>query len=180
MIFDSYDCEFMKLCGLCRYLPIDLNERFSSPVLSQRLKDNLCKQGLISIQNNGLSCKLTTAGKEILADMGYKFASDSRMNINSQGYRRKLINAKWNVLLYLAGINVYTKNVKELADNEQGYISSLMLRGDDKIRVLAGTRFHGLLKMRDAVYVPYHIEGSDDWIIPYTIEIERNHERLIS
>lgn len=166
MILDNFDLEYLKLCGLCRYMPVNIGQHFFSPVLSKGLADNLREHGLIRMQTDGLSHKLTGAGRDVLADMGYEFSKDARMSIKRQGYRRKLVNARWNVLLYLAGIDIFLKSSKELADIETGYISSLILRGNDNIRVLAGTRFNGLLRLRGTVYVPYHVEGTDDWIIP--------------
>lgn len=166
MVLDNFDLEYLKLCGLCRYMPVNIAQSFSPPVLSKGLAENLREHGLIRMQSNGLSYKLMGAGRDVLADMGYEFPTDARMNIKRQGYRRKLINSRWNVLLYLAGIDVFLKSSKELADKETGYISSLILRGNDNIRVLAGTRFNGLLRLRGTVYVPYHVEGTDDWIIP--------------
>lgn len=55
---------------------------------------------------------------------------------------------------------------------EIGYISSLTLRADKNIRVLAGTRFLGILRIRDAAYIPYYLKNENDWIIP-------GHEREI-
>ena len=166
MFFDCLEIEFMKLCGLCRYIPDDVNRRFKAPVFSRSVTANLQILGLIKQQSDGSSCKLTRAGEDVLADIGYVFPSDIRTLIKTKGYRRKLISAKWSVLLYLAGINVFLKSSRELADSETGYVSSLILRADSNIKVLAGTRFHGLLRMRDTVYIPYHIEGTSDWIIP--------------
>ena len=34
------------------------------------------------------------------------------------------------------------------------------------MKVLAGTKFLGVLKIRDEAYIPYHIESAEDWIIP--------------
>lgn len=166
LIFDNYDCEFLKLCGLCRYMPSGIVKKFNSPVLRCEVAHNLQEHGLIRKQNNDMSYKLTGKGAEILADMGYEFPADSRTRINSLGYRRKLISAQWNVLLYLAGINIFHRSVRELEGNETGYVSSLILRANNNVRVLAGTRFHGLLKIRDCIYIPYHVEGVNDWIFP--------------
>ena len=66
----------------------------------------------------------------------------------------------------VAGIDIYYNSAEALAETDKGYMSSLLLRGDNSLKVLAGTRFLGLLKIKDTVYVPYHIESSEDWIIP--------------
>ena len=71
-----------------------------------------------------------------------------------------------NVILYLAGIDVYYKYPYELAGKETGYASALTMRTDKNMKVLAGTRFLGVLKSADTAYITYHIEDKDAWIIP--------------
>ncbi len=166
MIFDSFDCEMLKLCGLCRYIPQGLSVRYDTPIFTRSVILNLQEHGLIRLQSDAMSYKLTSIGRRYLADMGYEFSDDARLSVKKQGFRRKLVGAQWNVLLYLAGINVFLKHSAELAGMKTGYISSLMMRSRNNIRVLAGTRFFGLLKIDNTVYVPYNIESENDWIIP--------------
>ena len=166
MIFDTVDCELLKLAGISRYMPTLLQRRYDTPMFKRRVISNLQEHELIKMQSDGLSFKLTTRGRECLAGMGYEFPKDARMDLKKPSYRRKLKNAQWNVLLTLAGIDIYYKSAQALAETDKGYMSSLLLRGDNSLKVLAGTRFLGLLKLKDTVYVPYHIESSEDWIIP--------------
>ena len=164
--FDTVDCELLKLAGISRYMPTLLQRRYDTPMFKRRVISNLQEHELIKMQSDGLSFKLTTRGRECLAGMGYEFPKDARMDLKKPSYRRKLKNAQWNVLLTLAGIDIYYKSAQALAETDKGYMSSLLLRGDNSLKVLAGTRFLGLLKLKDTVYVPYHIESSEDWIIP--------------
>lgn len=166
MIFDTVDCELLKLAGISRYMPTLLQRRYDTPMFKRRVISNLQEHELIKMQSDGLSFKLTTRGRECLAGMGYEFPRDARMDLKKPSYRRKLKNAQWNVLLTLAGIDIYYNSAQALAETDKGYMSSLLLRGDNSLKVLAGTRFLGLLKIKDTVYVPYHIESSEDWIIP--------------
>ena len=166
VIFDTVDCELLKLAGISRYMPTFLQRRYDTPMFKRRVISNLQEHELIKMQSDGLSFKLTTRGRECLAGMGYEFPKDARMDLKKPSYRRKLKNAQWNVLLTLAGIDIYYKSAQALAETDKGYMSSLLLRGDNSLKVLAGTRFLGLLKLKDTVYVPYHIESSEDWIIP--------------
>lgn len=159
MIFDNIDAAFLKLCGLCRYLPADLQRRYDSPVVSRAVIANLEEHKLIRQQSNHLSFKLTWEGRNILAEMGDTFPNDARMDLKRPAYTRKLKNAEWNVLLYLAGIDVFGGSVRQLSDSETGYVSSLMLRSDANMRVLAGTRFLGILKMGNTAYIPYYADG---------------------
>lgn len=159
MIFDNLDVAYLKLCGLCRYLPADLQRRYDSPIVSRAVIANLEEHKLIKRQSNNLSFKLTWAGRELLAGMGDTFPVDARMDLKRPAYRRKLKNAEWNVLLYLAGIDVFGESVRQLNDSETGYVSSLMLRADTNVRVLAGTRFLGILKIGNTAYIPYYADG---------------------
>ena len=166
MIFDTVDCEVLKLIGFCRYMPTTLQRRYDTPMLKRRVISNLQEHGLIKIQSDGLSYKLTTRGRECLAGMGYEYPDDARMDLKKPSYKRKLKNAQWNVLLTLAGIDIYYNSAQALAETDKGYMSSLILRSDKNMKVLAGTRFLGLLKLKDTVYIPYYIESENDWIIP--------------
>ena len=166
MIFDTVDCEFLKLAGICRYMPVGLQRRYDTPMFKRRIISNLQEHELIKMQSDRQSYKLTTRGRECLAGMGYEFPKDARMDLKKPSYKRKLRNAQWNVLLTLAGIDIYYNSAQALAETDKGYMSSLLLRGDNSLKVLAGTRFLGLLKLRDTVYVPYYIDSIEDWIIP--------------
>lgn len=180
MVFDDYDFEFLRLCGLCRYLPVGLQRRYDAPFFSRGVISTLKDRGFVKVQSDKLSYKLTYEGRKSLADMGYTFPDDIRMDLNRPAYKRKLKNALWNIALYLAGINVFYAKTGELADTEVGYVSSLTLRSDNSIRVLAGTRFLGILKIRDTAYIPYYLESEAEWIVPgYEREIYQSQIETI-
>lgn len=165
MIYDVYDYNFLRLCGLCRYFPKDLQERYKSEMLGVNVYKNLQEFKMIKQQSNKQSFKLTRQGKAFLAEMGYTFPEDVKTSINRQSYKTNIDNAKWVSLLHLAGINVFCRNIKELAGMEVGYISTHMLRDDSNKKALAGTKFLGLLKIGDTVYIPYYVESADDWVL---------------
>ena len=165
MIYDVYDYNFLRLCGLCRYFPKDLQERYKSEMLGVNVYKNLQEFKMIKQQSNKQSFKLTRQGKAFLAEMGYSFPEDVKTSINRQSYGVKINNAKWVSLLHIAGINVFCRNLQELAGIEVGYISTHLLRDDSNRKSLAETKFLGLLKIRDTVYIPYYVESADDWIL---------------
>ena len=166
MIFENADIEFLKLCGLCRYVPTGLQKRYDALEFKSSVISNLQVRGFIKKQSDNSSYKLTGIGRDFLADIGYTFPYDARMSIKKNSYQRKLISAEVNVILYLAGIDVYYKYPYELAGKETGYASALIMRTDKNMKVLAGTRFLGVLKIADTAYITYHIENKDAWIIP--------------
>ena len=180
MLFDTYDFEFLRLCGICRYLPTGLKRKYDAPYFSVNVIASLKRSGLIKIQSDKQSYKLTFEGYEILAEMGYSFPKDARMDLKRQSYKRKLKNALWNTTMHLAGINIFAETPEVLAGTDIGYVSSLVMRADTNIRVLAGTRFLGVLKIGEKVYIPYFLESPDDWVIPkHESEIYRGQVSVI-
>ena len=106
MLFDTFDFEFLRLTGLCRYMPAGLYRKYDAPYLSKRVISNLQEYKLIKLMSDKQSYKLTKKGRDILEKMNLIFAKDARTNLKKASYVRKLKNADWNVLLSLAGINV--------------------------------------------------------------------------
>lgn len=165
MIFDRTDYDFLKLCALCRYMPFGLHKRYDAPFLKRSVIYNLQMHGLIKKQSDNTSYKLTTDGKRYLAEMGSSFPEDARMDLTRTSYKRKLESAETNLLFHLAGIDVFAQAASEL--KETGYISSLMMRTDKNMKVLGGTRFLGILKIFDTLYIPYSFTEEDMRIIPH-------------
>ena len=165
MIFDTRDFGVLNLCGLCRYIPTDLWRYYDSELFTATAMFTLEERGYIKMQSNGESYKLTYKGREALAEMGYTYSEDMRLDLKRPAYRRRLKNAHCNVTMHLAGIDVFCRNTSELADKDIGYLSSLMIR-TSRNKSLAGTRFLGILKIGETANVIYHIENEEDWIIP--------------
>ena len=123
-------------------------------------------RGYIKMQTNGMSYKLTYKGREALAEMGFKYAEDMRMDTKRATYKRRLMLAHCNVTMHLAGIDVFCENTSELAGKEAGFLNTLMLRTDNNVKALAGTRFAGILKTENIANVVYYVENAEDWIVP--------------
>lgn len=166
MIFDTVDYELLRLTGLCRYMPSGICRKYDTPMFKRSVISNLKLHRLIKLMNDKMSYKLTKKGRDCLREMGMTFAKDARTDLKKASYQRKLKNAQWNVLLALAGIDVYYENARRLATADCGYLSSLLLRADNMVKVLSGARFLGILKIADTVYVPYYVENEQSWIYP--------------
>lgn len=166
MLLDSIDFEFLKLTGLCRYMPTGLNRKYDSPCFKRRVIFNLQEHRFIKLMSDRLSYKLTKRGRDVLAEMGIEFTKDARTNIKRSAYVNKLKNAQLNIVLSLAGINVYYKTARELTGVKYGYMSSLSLRSDNNMKVLSGAKFLGVLKFAEIAYIPYYIENKDSWVYP--------------
>lgn len=166
MVFDTVDFEFLRLAGICRYLPSGLSRRYNTPLFKKSVISNLKVHRLIKLMNDKMSYKLTKKGRDCLAEMGMSFSQDARTDLKKASYQRKLKNAHWNVLLLLAGIDVYYEDARQLATANCGYLSSLLLRAGKSAKVIAGARFLGILKIADTVYIPYYVETEQSWIYP--------------
>ena len=166
MILDNFDSRVLTLCGLCRYIPTGLSGRFKTKLFNREMINNLQVHGLVKLLGNGKSFKLTYEGLNVLAEMGYSFAQDNKTDTKRKGYGRKLKNAELNILLDLAGIEVTCKEPGELAGKETGYITSLASRADGGKKALAGTRFAGILKLRNTAYIAYVPLAENEWLIP--------------
>lgn len=158
MILDNRELEFLKLCGMARYLPCGIISRYDIPSIGQKTVNTMLKFGYIKVVNGTCKCyRLTRKGKDILIRAGYDFADDARPHKKGSIFDRRVINAELNMLLYGAGINIYVGTVEGLGDAE--YIPSLTIRADTKSKVLAGTRFYGILRKGDTVYVLYYADS---------------------
>lgn len=166
MFYSNYDCDFLRLCGLCRYIPTDLDERFESIIFRKEVISYMQTYKLIKMQSDKKSFKLTDKGISVLGDMCWCFKQDARMNINRNGYKRKVDSAKLTILLHLAGINVFCETLRDLSESEIGYIVKTEIYNEYELKPLSNSRFLGLLKIYDTVYVPYYVEGYDDWMLP--------------
>ena len=109
MNFDLKDYRFLRLCGLCRYIPTDLWRYYNSELFSATSMFTLEDRGYIKMQTNGMSYKLTYKGREVLEEMGFTYAEDMRMDTKRAAYKRRLMLAHCNVTMHLAG-----KDLEEL------------------------------------------------------------------
>lgn len=113
MIYDIFDYEFLRLTGFCRYMPTGLCRRYDTPLFSRRVIYNLLHQRMIKMMSDKRSYKLTKRGKICLAEMGDEFEEEIKTDVKKKSYLRKLRNAQWNVLLTLAGIDIYCDDAKK-------------------------------------------------------------------
>lgn len=166
MLFGIIDIELMKLIGLCRYMPSGLNRKYDSQLFAREVISNLKDHRLIKLSSDSRCYKLTKKGRDILERTGATFSTEARTDIKKKSYNSKLKNAHINLMLYLAGVNVYYKNTRELSGIQKGYMSSLVLRADNSMKVLSGAKFLGAFKFEHTAYIPYYVEERKSWIFP--------------
>lgn len=166
MLIGIIDIELMKLIGLCRYMPSGLNRKYDSQLFARDVISNLKDHRLIKITSDSRCYKLTKKGRDVLEKTGVAFSTEARTDIKKKSYNSKLKNAHINLILYLAGVNVYYKNTRELSGIQKGYMSSLVLRSDNSMKVLSGAKFLGVFKFEHTAYIPYYVEERKSWIFP--------------
>lgn len=126
MILDNRELEFLKLCGIARYLPCGIISKYDIPSIGQKTVNTMLKFGYIKVVNGTCKCyRLMRKGKDILIRAGYDFADDARAHKKGSIFDRRVINAELNTLLYGSGINIYAGTVEGLGDAE--YISCIIL-----------------------------------------------------
>ena len=110
-------------------------------MFERNVRANLQVHRLIKIDNEGRCYKLTKRGRDCLAEMGVSVIKSERRKLTEDSYIRRMQNALWNIILNLAGTDIYYKSFREIADTDCGYVSSLYMRMEDSMKVLAGTKF---------------------------------------
>ena len=71
MLLDSDDLEFLKLCGVSRFLPRKLAEKYSLPMFSVGLAETLADGKLIKEVSAECKCyRLTSRGRDLLKQLG--------------------------------------------------------------------------------------------------------------
>ena len=166
MLFGVIDIELMKLIGLCRYMPSGLNRKYDSQLFERSVISNLKDHRLIKLTSDSRGYKLTKKGRDVLERTGLTFSTEARSDINKKSYNSKLRNAHINLMLHLAGVNVYFENTRELSGIQSGYMSCLVLRSDNSMKVLSGTKFLGVFKFENIAYIPYYVADRKSWMYP--------------
>lgn len=117
MFLDNRDLEFLKLCGLARYMPRRAIDKYDIPLIEKETVAALLRAGYIKFVSGGCKCyRLTRKGRDILMKAGYAFPDDARPHKKGSIFDRRVINAELNMLLYGAGINIYAGTVEGLQE----------------------------------------------------------------
>ena len=61
---------------------------------------------------------------------------------------------------------MYFKTARDLSGIDCGYMSSLLLRSDNSLKVLSGTKFLGVLKIENTAYITYYVKERNSWMYP--------------
>lgn len=167
MLLNSTELEMLKLCALGRFMPCSVAGKYDLPELRESMLNSFVRNGYLKIVKGEQRCyRLTRRGRDILYNAGYTYPDDSRPRREGAIFKRRVINAEINALFHSAGIDVYTGTVEELSKAECVYISSLTIRSQARSKVLAGTRFYGILRIRDTAFVVYYVDDEQNAIFP--------------
>lgn len=167
MMLTDTELEMLKLCALGRFVPCSVAGKYDLPELRVSILNSFVRNGYLKIVKGEQKCyRLTRRGRDILYNAGYIYPDDSRPRKEGAIFKRRIINAEINALLFGAGIDIYAGTVEELSKSKCAYISSLTIRSLTKSKVLAGTRFYGILRMRDTAFVVYYVDNEHNAVFP--------------
>lgn len=167
MMLTDTELEMLKLCALGRFVPCSVAGKYDLPELRVSILNSFVRNGYLKIVKGEQKCyRLTRRGRDILYNAGYIYPDDSRPRKEGAIFNRRIINAEINALFHSAGIDIYAGTVEELSKSKCAYISSLTIRSQTKSKVLAGTRFYGILRMRDTAFVVYYVDSEHNAIFP--------------
>ena len=164
MILDQKDGECLKLIGLCRYLPVGLNKKYSNEAVYKDTITNLQERRLIKLTSDERCYKLTSVGKSTLQKIGYIFKEDARWVLGDKRYIRRQMCAEVNVMFHSAGINIFAEKTEELDKKNIGYIPLLSVRSKEAGASLSCAHMSGILKSGDTAYVVYYISDETDGV----------------
>ena len=117
MIMNSVELETLKLCAMGRFMPCSIAGKYDLPGLRVSMLNFLVKKGYLKTVKGDEKCyRLSRRGRDILYNAGYRYPDDSRPRKEGSIFKRRIINAEINVLLYGAGIDIYTESVDELKE----------------------------------------------------------------
>lgn len=167
MLLDSTELELLKLCGMARFMPCSIAGKYDLPELKMTQINSCVKNGYLKIVKGDEKCyRLSRRGRDLLYRAGYQYPDDARPRKEGTIFKRRIINAEINVILYGAGIDIYMESFQGLGETDCAYIPSLTVRADTKSRVLAGTKFYGIIRIGDTAYVIYYADNEMDAVFP--------------
>lgn len=167
MLLEKQELELLKLCAITRYLPCDLAGKYDLEIMNEEIIKLLIRNKCIKVTDGERKCyRLTGQGRDILTKAGFVFPKDVRAHKQGNIFNRRVIGAELDVILHCAGINIYAEAVQGLSKEDYTYIPSLTMRADGRNKSLAGTRFYGILRIKDTAYMFYQTDKADDGVFP--------------
>ena len=167
MLLDSYDLDFLKLCGIARYMPCKLAGKYNLQSFTKERAETLIDVNYIKEVKAERKCyRLTTRGRDLLRTLGYEFPDDARTHTKGSIFNRRVINADIDMIMHGAGMNIFAETMEGLDESDCTYIPSLTVRAATQSKVLAGTKFYGILRIGDTAYVIYYTDEKAGGIYP--------------
>ena len=167
MFLGSSQIEFLRLCAMARYLSCDSAGKYDLLSCRDRVSKQLLATGHIKLVNGGCKCfRLTRRGRNLLYDFDYEYSDDLRPHKTGSTFERRIHHGDICLMMHCAGIDIFAETLQGVDRADNTYIPSLTIRGQVKSKVVAGTRFYGILRVKDTAYVVYYADGNNDGIFP--------------
>ena len=157
--------EFLRLCGLARYMSCDSAGKYDILSCKKRVIKECLGTGLIKELAGGCQCyRLTRRGRDLLYKSGYSIYEDVRPHKQGSIFDRRIHHGDICLMMHCAGIDIFAETMEGLDKADYIYIPSLIVRSKTKSKVLAGTKFYGILRINDTAYVVYYCDEENDGI----------------
>lgn len=168
MQFNKAEIEVLRLCALCRNLPVKKCRNIPAEIL-----DSLVRYKLIRLSRNKLGYRCTPAGFTLL--QGAEIPCQQDTNYRSSGLKleRRLQSAEITSFFWRYGADVFAETPP--ADKQSNiFLPGFVLRRQVHANILGAAKLTGFYYTNDTVYIPYFIEQNNVGIFP---EIEQRISR---
>lgn len=167
MFLGSSQIEFLRLCAMARYMSCDSAGKYDLLSCKKRVIKECLDVGLVRELEGSCRCyRLTRSGRDLLYDSGYSFYEDVRPHKQGTIFDRRIFHGDICLMMHCAGIDIFAESLQEMDRADNIYLPSLIIRAKTKSKVVAGTRFYGILRVKDTAYVVYYADENNDGVFP--------------
>ena len=161
-VLSNLDFELIKLIGWCKDISVNTLKKYNHTIFSDdRLKD-IIYRGYIRLTKDRRSYRLTHEGYELLHENGLNFHEDKNPISAGRTLERRHMVADIIVMLYFAGIDVFTDDTDKLYSNSFLPAFALRRKYDKSENIVGATRFAGIIKAETKALIPYYIESGNE------------------
>lgn len=150
MTLSKIELDLLKLAALCKDIPIDCHELFSSEIFSIDFIESL--RPYIGKSKNGLSYRLSEEGYLLLKRLDIPFSIDSFHLGKGKPMNRRLANAKVVMTMYCAEIPLARRGIPKF------YPTFVFRRENPKGTILGSSQMSGLLETPDITYIVFYAD----------------------
>lgn len=154
MLFSRAEMDILRLCALCKDLPLDT---------VPEVVCYLAKYKFLRISRCGCSYRLTPRGYLVLQKAGYDCKPDRQYLGQGAALCRRLQTAATTTFFWRYGADVFSDTVPAKMDRPV-FLPSFVYRRNPSTNFLGATRMDGFFYTADTVWIPYTITPESERI----------------